>query len=145
MLQQRSGVAPGLLAQIVVSKYVHHLPLYRQEQIYWTQNRVWLPRQNLAHWIELAADWLKPIYERIRTGVMGGGYVQVDETPVRYLMPGNGKAKTGYFWTTSRPQGDVCTSGKPAARRPAWITCCRSTSGASYNATAIRATRARPS
>jgi hypothetical protein len=90
-----------------VGKYVHHLPLYRQEQIYWAQNRVWLPRQNLAHWMELAADWLKPIYERIRTGVMGGGYVQVDETPVRYLVPGNGKTKTGYFWTTSRPQGDV--------------------------------------
>jgi transposase len=107
MLQQRSGVAPGLLAQIVVSKYVHHLPLYRQEQIYWRQNRVWLPRQNLAHWMELAADWLKPIYERIRTGVMGGGYVQVDESPVRFLMPGNGKAKTGYFWTASRPGGDV--------------------------------------
>jgi transposase len=99
MLQQRSGVAPGLLAQIVVSKYVHHLPLYRQEQIYWRQNR--------AHWMELAADWLKPIYERIRTGVMGGGYVQVDESPVRFLMPGNGKAKTGYFWTASRPGGDV--------------------------------------
>jgi transposase len=107
MLQQRSGVAPGLLAQIVVGKYVHHLPLYRQEQIYWAQNRVWLPRQNLAHWMELAADWLKPIYERIRTGVMGGGYVQVDETPVRYLVPGNGKTKTGYFWTASRPGGDV--------------------------------------
>ncbi len=51
MLQQRHTVAPGLLAQIVVSKYVDHLPLYRQEQIYWTRHRVWLPRQNLAHWM----------------------------------------------------------------------------------------------
>jgi len=107
MLQQRSTVAPGLLAQIIVSKYVDHLPLYRQEQIYWTRHRVWLPRQNLAHWMGLVADWLKPIYQRIRTGVMAGGYVQVDETPVRYLAPGNGKTKTGYFWTTSRPGGDV--------------------------------------
>jgi hypothetical protein len=55
----------------------------------------------------LVADWLKPIYQCIRTGVMAGGYVQVDETPVRYLAPGNGKTKTGYFWTTSRPGGDV--------------------------------------
>ncbi|MEI9999168.1 MAG: transposase [Verrucomicrobiota bacterium] len=38
---------------------------------------------------------------------MAGGYVQVDETPVRYLAPGNGKTKTGYFWTTSRPGGDA--------------------------------------
>lgn len=106
-LQQRHTVAPGLLAQIVVSKYVDHLPLYRQEQIYWTRHRVWLPRQNLAHWMGMVADWLKPIYEHIRTGVMAGGYVQVDETPVRYLAPGNGKTKTGYFWTASRPGGDV--------------------------------------
>jgi transposase len=55
----------------------------------------------------MVADWLKPIYEHIRTGVMAGGYVQVDETPVRYLAPGNGKTKTGYFWTASRPGGDV--------------------------------------
>jgi transposase len=107
MLQQRSTVAPGLLAQIIVSKYCDHLPLYRQEQIYWTRHRVWLPRQNLAHWMEVAANWLKPIYQHIRTGVMAGGYVQVDETPVDFLAPGNGKTKTGYFWTTSRPGGDV--------------------------------------
>ena len=36
----------------------------------------------------LAANWLKPIYENIRTGVLAGGYVQVDETPVDYLEPG---------------------------------------------------------
>jgi transposase len=106
MLQERCTVAPGLLAQVIVSKYVDHLPLYRQEQIYWTRHRVWLPRQNLARWMGLVADWLKPIYQCIRTGVMAGGYVQVDETPVRYLEPGHGKTKLGYFWTTSRPGGD---------------------------------------
>jgi transposase len=106
-LQDRCTVAPGLLAQVIVSKYVDHLPLYRQEQIYWTRHRVWLPRQNLARWMGLVADWLKPIYQCIRTGVMAGGYVQVDETPVRYLAPGNGQTKTGYFWTASRPGGDA--------------------------------------
>jgi transposase len=50
---------------------------------------------------------LKPIYQYIRTGVMAGGYVQVDETPVDFLVPGHGKTKTGYFWTASRPSGDV--------------------------------------
>ena len=107
MLQERSLPAAGLLAHVIVSKYCDHLPLYRQEQIYWTRHRVWLPRQNLARWMGLAADWLKPIYEAIRTGVMAGGYVQVDETPVHYLCPGHGKTKIGYFWTTSRPGGDV--------------------------------------
>jgi len=106
-LLDRSLPAPGLLAQIVVGKYCDHLPLYRQEQIYAQRHGVHLPRQSLARWVELAADWLKPIYAQIRTGVMGGGYVQVDETPVDYLEPGHGQTKQGYFWTCSRPGGDV--------------------------------------
>jgi transposase len=106
-LLDRSLPAPGLLAHIVVGKYCDHLPLYRQEQIYRQRHGVHLPRQSLTRWVELASDWLKPIYEQIRTGVMGGGYVQVDETPVDYLEPGNGKTKQGYLWTCSRPGGDV--------------------------------------
>ena len=106
-LLDRSLPAPGLLAHIVVGKYCDHLPLYRQEQIYQQRHGVHLPRQSLTRWVELASQWLKPIYEQIRTGVMGGGYVQVDETPVDYLEPGNGKAKQGYLWTCSRPGGDV--------------------------------------
>ena len=106
-LQDRSLPAPGLLAHILVSKYCDHLPLYRQEQIYARRHQVHLPRQTLARWVELAAGWLKPIYENIRTGVMAGGYVQVDETPVDYLDPGHGRARQGYLWTGSQPGGDV--------------------------------------
>ena len=106
-LLDRSLPAPGLLAHIVVGKYCDHLPLYRQEQIYRQRHGVHLPRQSLARWVALAADWLQPIYEQIRTGVMGGGYVQVDETPVNYLAPGHGRTRQGYLWTCSRPGGDV--------------------------------------
>jgi transposase len=106
-LQDRSLPAPGLLAHILVSKYCDHLPLYRQEQIFLQRHQVYLPRQTLARWVGLAADWLKPIYEQIRTGVLAGGYVQVDETPIEYLAPGNGRTKQGYLWTGSRPGGDV--------------------------------------
>jgi hypothetical protein len=38
---------------------------------------------------------------------LGGGYVQVDETPINYLEPGYGRARQGYLWTGSRPGGDV--------------------------------------
>jgi transposase len=105
-LLDRSLPAPGLLAHILVGKYCDHLPLYRQEHIYAQRHGVHLSRQTLARWVELAADWLKPIYEHIRTGVMAGGYVQVDETPIEYLEPGNGKTRQGYFWTCNRPGGD---------------------------------------
>jgi hypothetical protein len=106
-LQDRSLPAPGLLAHILVAKYCDHLPLYRQEQIFARRHQVHLPRQTLARWVALAADWLQPIYEAIRTGVLAGGYVQVDETPINYLEPGHGRTRQGYFWTASRPKGDV--------------------------------------
>jgi len=106
-LQERGLAAPGLLAQIIVGKYCDHLPLYRQEQIYGTRHGVYLPRQTMATWMGLAADWLKPIYHEIRAGVMAGGYVQIDETPIEYLSPGHGKTKQGYLWTCSKPGGDA--------------------------------------
>jgi transposase len=106
-LLDRSLPSPGLLAHILVSKYCDHLPLYRQEQIFQRRHQVHLPRQSLARWVGLASQWLKPIYEQIRTGVLGGGYVQVDETPIDYLEPGHGRVKQGYLWTGSRPGGDV--------------------------------------
>jgi transposase len=106
-LQERGLAAPGLLAHVLVSKYCDHLPLYRQEQIFAQRHGLNLSRQTLAGWVELAADWLTPIYEQIRTGVLAGGYVQIDETPVDYLEPGYGKTKKGYLWTGCRPGGDV--------------------------------------
>ena len=106
-LLERSLVAPGLLAQIVVSKHCDHLPLYRQESIYWTRHQVWLPRQTMAEWVGLAAEWLQPIYRHIRQGALRQGYVQVDETPIRYLAPGHGRTKPGYLWTCGVPRGDV--------------------------------------
>ena len=106
-LQERGLAAPGFLAQVVVAKYCDHLPLYRQEQIYARRHQVPLSRQTLARWVAMVADWLKPIYEQIHTGVLAGGYVPVDETPIDYLEPGCGSARQGYLWTGSRPEGDV--------------------------------------
>jgi transposase len=106
-LLERSIAAPGLLAAIIVGKYVDHLPLYRQEQIFWTRHRVQLSRHTMTQWMGMAAEWLRPIYETIRTGVLGGGNVQVDETPIRYLCPGNGKTKQGYLWVCARPHADT--------------------------------------
>lgn len=105
-----SIVTAGLLAQILVSKYCDHLPLYRQESIYRSRYGVELSRQLMAQWVDLGAHWLTLIYKQIHTDVVAKGYLQIDETPVRYLAPGHGKTKTGYFWTMHRPGGDVVFS-----------------------------------
>jgi hypothetical protein len=67
-----------------------------------------LTRQTLGGWVEAAADWLSPIYREMRAGLVAGNYLQVDETPIRYLDPDvSGKSQQGYLWTYSHPRGDV--------------------------------------
>lgn len=106
-LQERCIATPALLAHILVAKYCDHLPLYRQEQVLARRHGIHLPRQTLSRWVELASEWLKPVYQQIKTGVMAGGYVQLDETPIDYLEPGAGRTLKGYLWTGSRPGEDV--------------------------------------
>jgi len=106
-LQERCIATPALLAQVGVLKYCDHIPLYRQEQILARRYGINLPRQTLARWVELISEWLRPIHQQIKTGVMAGGYVQLDETPINYLEPGAGRTLKGYLWTGSRPGGDV--------------------------------------
>lgn len=105
-LQDRCLAAPGLIAAVAVAKFVDHLPLYRLETIFGSRHGIAAPRQTMCHWMALLADWLEPIYKRIRGGVLGGGYVQIDETPIEYLCAGYGETKLGYFWTCARPGAD---------------------------------------
>ena len=98
-LLDRCIAAPGLLAQVITAKYCDHLPLYRQERIDASRHGVELSRQTMAQWMGLCADWLRPFYGSIRTGVMGGGYVQVDESS------GARKPKGGAFARRAAPEG----------------------------------------
>ncbi len=106
-LQERCVAAPGLIAAIIVGKYVDHLPLYRQEQIFASRHDVHLPRQTMAQWMGLAADWLKLIYRQMRHETLAADYVMVDETPIEYLAPGYGETRLGYLWVSTRPGADT--------------------------------------
>jgi transposase len=98
----------GLLTQVIISKYEDHLPLYRQEQIYRQRHGVNLTRQTLCGWIEAAADWLAPIYREMKAALQARDYLQVDETPIRYLdRDVQGKSQKGWLWTYSHPRDDV--------------------------------------
>ena len=105
---EQGMVGPGLLAQILVSKYEYHQPLYRQEKMFRQQFGVELSRKTMGCWVEQAAELLKPVYRSIREDLVQGRYLQADETPIRYLDPDvKGKSQQGYLWTYSRPGGDV--------------------------------------
>ncbi|MBK8474982.1 MAG: transposase [Opitutaceae bacterium] len=67
-----------MLAYIVISKYQHHLPLYRLEtmSIQWGAQ---LSRKSMADWIRLVSDWVEPIYKLMLCELLAGHYLQCDE------------------------------------------------------------------
>ena len=139
VLQERCIAAPGLLAQVIVAKYCDHLPLYRQEQIYASRHGVALPRQTLARWMGLAADWLAPIYEHIRAGVVSGSYIQMDETPLTTSNPATARRAKVICGCVTSPAVMLFTTGTPAGQRSALRKSSRWTSVASSNATGMQA------
>ncbi len=96
---ENSFASAGLLTAILLGKYVDHLPLYRQEQIFKVRHGVELSRKTLCDWVWSIAYQLAMIYECLRHEIRSSGYLQADETPVPYQAPGNGKCATGYLWT----------------------------------------------
>jgi len=98
----------GLLAWVCVSKYLDHLPLYRQEKMLARWGAA-IPRASLCEWIRIAADWLGPVYRLMHEDLLAGDYLQADETPVKCHDPdaGKGAVSQGYLWLISRPGGDV--------------------------------------
>ena len=91
----------GAIAQVLVSKYADHLPLYRQAQIY-ARGGLDLQRSTLAGWVGKAAFHLRPIVAAMAAELKSSTKLFMDETTAPVLDPGRGKTKTGYFWALSR-------------------------------------------
>jgi transposase len=99
-----SYASAGLLTNIVLSKYCDHLPLYRQEQIFKSRYGVELSRQTMSDWMYHLAQMLAMVYEALREELRAQHYLQIDETPIRYLDPGSGRCGQGYLWVYHAPK-----------------------------------------
>jgi hypothetical protein len=98
----------GLIAWALTAKYCDHLPLYRQEKMLARWGAP-ISRQNLSDWVGAATALLEPLAKRMKQDLLQGGYVQVDETPIRCNDPDlrDGKTTQGWLWALSRPGGEV--------------------------------------
>jgi transposase len=105
---------PALLAQVLVSKYCDHTPLYRQSQIF-ARHGVDLPRSTLAGWVGGACWWLEALHERLARNVFASDHLFADDTPVPVLDPGRGRTKTGRLWVYAREQRSWVGPAPPAA------------------------------
>ena len=88
---------PGLLAQIIVSKYFDHLPLYRQENIFRRQG-VFLARSTTCDWMAACAERLRPLYDAMVALVLQSRWLHTDDTPVKNLGHAPGTTATARFW-----------------------------------------------
>jgi len=111
----RGIAAPGLIAQVAISKYVDHLPLYRQEAIY-ARSGVELGRTSMAEWLGAAGVVLQPLVTALRGELLSHPVLHADETPVAMLDPGAGKTKRAYLFAYRTASDtpivvfDFCTS-----------------------------------
>jgi transposase len=87
----------GLLAEVIVSKFSDHLPLYRLEDIS-TRHGLYLPRSTLCDWIGKVADLLKPLHELAKELLLEGPIVWTDDTSVTVLGGEKGGSHKGRFW-----------------------------------------------
>jgi transposase len=90
---------PGLLAHIITSKFVDHLPLYRQEKIFARQG-VDISRSTMSDWMAQCAELCTPLYELMKQRVLKSRVIHNDDTPVPVLAPKTGKTKTGRLWAS---------------------------------------------
>lgn len=97
----------GLLAWIVVQKYVDHLPLHRQiEQFKRFGMRI--PSSTMSDWVGMSLKELTPLYEVLKKKTLASNYLQADETPIQVLDDTKkGKSHRGYYWVYRDPQAGL--------------------------------------
>jgi len=89
---------PGLLAQVIIDKYVDHLPLYRQEQRF-SRVGITLAPSTLCNWKSSVCNLITPLYDALVKEVLQTNYLHVDETPIKVLDQDKaGTTHRGYFW-----------------------------------------------
>lgn len=88
----------GLLAQIVIDKYVDHLPLYRQMERFKREGIV-IPYSTITDWVSGTCKLIEPLYEALKKLVMQSDYLHADESPIKVLdKEKKGTTHRGYYW-----------------------------------------------
>jgi len=109
----------SLLAHILVSKYVDHIPFYRLRQQFKRNNKIDFPASTIDGWFKGASALAAPVGMLMREMIKNSSYLQADETTIRVQDPAvKGKCHTGYMWPYLDPvQGLVVFDYQPTRGR----------------------------
>ena len=91
----KSYAGASLLAELMINKYVNHLPFYRQIQMF-KQSGISLPASTINDWFSQTADLLRPMYYRLKEIVLSSDYIQVDESTLPVVKEEKHKTVNGY-------------------------------------------------
>ena len=105
---EKGLAGPGLLAQVITSKFGDHLPLYRQEDIFGRSGHG-IPRSTTCGWMASCAALVRPLIERMKALILQSKVIGTDDTPVPVLDPKRGKTRTGRLWVYVGDRGHPYT------------------------------------
>jgi transposase len=88
-----SLASPSAVAHIMTQKFVEGVPLYGQEQSF-SRLGFSLSRQTMANWMLVGADWLKPIYTRMKCHLLKRDIAHADETTLQVLQEAGRSAQS---------------------------------------------------
>jgi transposase len=93
----------SLLAHVLVMKFVFHMPLHRQLQVFKMEG-VHINPNTLDSWMSLAAAHVRPLYAVHKAYVLESNYLQVDESSIKVLDRDKpGATHHGYMWVYHSP------------------------------------------
>jgi transposase len=107
-LVPQSKLGTALAVHLLLSRFDDHVAYYTLERIFLERHQVVIPRQQMVQWVAQIAFLLQPLVKLMFERMKQGGYLQIDETPVKVMDPEvKGKCAQGYLWFYAVPGGDV--------------------------------------
>ena len=105
----KGNAGASLLSHIIVSKFVDHLPFYRQVQMF-KRMYVNIAESTINDWFSAGCETLYPLYEELTKQIKQRNYLMADETPIPVLDKDKpGATHQGYYWSYySPPDRLVC-------------------------------------
>jgi transposase len=102
----KSYAGATILADIIIDKYVNHLPFYRQIQMF-KQQGISIAPATINGWFQDVADLMRPTYYRLKELVLSSDYIQSDETTIPIINNEKQKAIQGYIWMIRAVMGKL--------------------------------------
>ncbi len=93
----RCMAGASVLTDIIIGKFMYHLPFYRQIQQY-KESGITISDSTMGGWYEAAVEKLKLLYDILRQHILQSEYIQIDESVLPVIDSEKHKARNGYEW-----------------------------------------------